>query len=240
MAETPQTVKAGDPVATAGGLLAGALRAAMYESELVRLAIPGGSALAALAPARDELGRDFARVQLTWVDERCVPESDADSNRGAARRAGLLGGDDGPSPRHVVPLYLDGETPGDAALRANDELAALFSSALDVTLLGMGEDGHVASLFPGRFERAAAGCVSHVPDSPKPPPRRMTLTWPTLASARTTILLAYGEAKREALGRMLAGDRSLPAVGLPGLVVVTDLEIDAAGSQRPAHAGDRP
>jgi len=238
VAETPQTVRAGDPVAMAGELLAGALRAAMYESELVRLAIPGGSALAALAPARDGLGREFGRVQLTWVDERCVPEADADSNRGAARRAGLLGDDDGPAPRHVVPLYLDGESPRDAALRAGDELAALFSSALDVTLLGMGEDGHVASLFPGCFERGAAGCVAHVPDSPKPPPRRMTLTWPMLASARTTILLAHGEAKRPALERVLAGDRGLPAVGLQGLVVVTDLDIDAAGSRRSARAGE--
>jgi 6-phosphogluconolactonase len=259
VAETPQRVTAADPVAMAGEMLAGALRAAMYETELVRLAIPGGSALAALGPARAALGRDFARVQLTWVDERCVPASDADSNRGAAERAGLLGDDGAAAPRHVVPLYLDDESPRDAALRAEDELSALFDSALDVTLLGMGEDGHVASLFPGRFERRVEGCVAHVGDSPKPPPRRMTLTWPMLATSRTTILLAHGEAKRAALQRILAGDPGLPAVGLPGLVVVTDLQLeprldapldlenhreddpseqDGAGSGRSAPAGE--
>jgi 6-phosphogluconolactonase len=187
-------------------------------------------------------------VQLTWVDERCVPASDAESNRGAAERAGLLGGDGGPAPRHVVPLYLDDESPRDAALRARDELAALFGSGLDVTLLGMGGDGHVASLFPGRFEREAEGSVAHIDDSPKPPPKRMTLTWPMLATSRTTILLAQGEPKREALGRIFAGDRALPAVGLPGLVIVSDLALahhrggdldtDAAGSRRTARTGE--
>ena len=238
MAEGPRVVVSRDPVAIAAEMLADVLRQEMLESELVRLAVPGGSALAALGPARAALGEAFGRVQLTWVDERCVPVADADSNRGAAERSGVLGHDEGPAPRHVVPLCLDDETPAGSALRAQDELAALFGSGLDLSLLGMGEDGHVASLFPGRFDREAKGLVAHIANSPKPPPNRMTLTWPMLATARTTILLAVGEGKRDALERTLDGDESLPAVGLPGLVLITDLEIEAiaaSGARRSRH-----
>ena len=65
--------------------------------------------------------------------------------------------------------------------------------------------------------------MPNVPDSPKPPPDRITLTLPLLRSARHTILVATGEEKRGALVRLLAGDARLPAHDLPGLVVVTDL-----------------
>lgn len=236
--DRPRVVTASDPVAAAGELLADALRQEMFETELVRLAIPGGSALAALGPARARLGDAFGRVQLTWVDERCVPASDAESNRGGAERDGLLGGDGGPAPRHVVPLHLDDETPPASAQRTLDELAALFASGLDVALLGMGEDGHVASLFPGCFDRSAKARVLHVSDSPKPPADRMTLSWPMLASVHTAIVLAMGEGKRDALERTLAGDPDLPAVGLPGLVLVSDLEIDVDPERRPAQKGE--
>ena len=98
-----------------------------------------------------------------------------------------------------------------------------FDGALDVVLLGLGEDGHVASIFPG--QASSAGRVAFVPASPKPPPERITLTRAFLATARETVLLATGEAKREALSRLLAGDPALPAHGLPGLTIVTDLAL---------------
>ncbi|NNL66442.1 MAG: 6-phosphogluconolactonase, partial [Myxococcales bacterium] len=92
-----------------------------------------------------------------------------------------------------------------------------------------GEDGHVASLFPGRAVPRGAS-VAFVADSPKPPAERVTLTRALLESARTSVLVAAGEAKRAALERLLTGDPELPAQGLPGLVVVTDLELEGAGS----------
>ena len=95
----------------------------------------------------------------------------------------------------------------------------------------MGADGHVASLFPDR-EAPRAGCVAFVPDAPKPPPRRITLTRAALATARHILLVAVGEEKRAALDRLCAGDPRLPATGLPGLVVVTDLDLAAPETNR--------
>ncbi len=229
MAEGARFVRAAEPMIVAGERLAEALRAVMSESELVRLAIPGGSALEALATTRAVLGAEFERVDLTWVDERCVAAADADSNRGAAERAGLLGPDH--PPRRSVPLYVDGETPQAAVARARDELRAVFDAALDVVLLGLGEDGHVASLFPGRFDRDEEATVVHVPDSPKPPADRISLGWRMLATAHHCIVAAAGESKREALQGMLARDARLPAVGLHGLVLVSDVDArsDATG-----------
>jgi 6-phosphogluconolactonase len=108
----------------------------------------------------------------------------------------------------------------------------------------MGADGHVASLFPD-LPAPATDCsgsdaglahvayVAYVPDAPKAPPRRITLTREALACARHTLLVAAGEEKRSALERLCAGDPELPATGLTGLVVVTDLALGSRPKRRP-------
>jgi 6-phosphogluconolactonase len=231
VAEPVEVLRAEDPMTAAGERLAEDLRRAMHESELVRLAIPGGSALAAAVTAHSILGADFERVQLTWVDERCVDAADPDSNRGAAERAGLLG--PAHPPRRIVPLFVDGERADDAVARARDELRAVFDSAIDVALLGLGEDGHVASLFPGRFDRDADATVLRIDDSPKPPAERISLGWRMLATAQACVVAAAGEAKRVALDGVVAGDPRLPAVGLHGLVVISDLDLREVSSGAP-------
>jgi 6-phosphogluconolactonase len=81
----------------------------------------------------------------------------------------------------------------------------------DLVLLGMGPDGHTASLFPGHVEaHAKAAPVIGVRDSPKPPPERITLTLPVLHRARFTLLLVTGAEKADALARVRAGDEELP------------------------------
>ena len=214
-----RVMKSEDPRATAGRVLGDALRAVLDERGHVRLAIAGGSALSALAPAFEALGEERAAVRLTWVDERCVPVGDAASNRGAAH--GSLGEQ---RPGEELPLWLDEESPAEALARVRAGLSARFDDQLDVTLLGMGGDGHIASLFVGRT--VVDDRVAYIADSPKPPPERMTLTRALLASATTHVLLATGEGKRDALRRLVAGDLSLPAAGLDGLVLVTDIDLE--------------
>ena len=221
MDEVPRLVCADDPIDAAGALLADAVRTVDRARGAARLAIPGGSALAALGAAQGRLGDAWSRVFLTWVDERCVPFERGESNRGAAYRAGFLGAQRAPA--RELPLFLDGERGEEAVARAESGLTEIFDGAVDVLLLGMGEDGHVASLFPG-WSAPPGARVAFVASSPKPPPQRVTLTRSMLVTARCTILVAAGEAKRAAVKRLLAGDPTLPAQGLPGLIVVTDLD----------------
>jgi 6-phosphogluconolactonase len=226
--EAPRVIRSPTPQARAGALLADAIAATQARGGEARVAIPGGSALAALGAARRELGPRWAGVRLTWLDERCVPFAHADSNRGLAYRSGAL--DPGHPTADEIPLFDDGESGPEAAARAAAAIEARFDGALDVLLLGMGEDGHIASLFPGAWQ-GITGSVAFIADSPKPPPERVTLTRTLLASAVQAVLLATGEGKRRALERLIAGDATLPAHGLNGLVVVTDL--DPAGGGAP-------
>jgi 6-phosphogluconolactonase len=158
----------------------------------------------------------WARTRLTWVDERCVPVASADSNRGAVLRSGALA----TAPAVTLGLVEDGESVAQSLVRVDAALRDDFADGLDVTLLGIGPDGHIASLFPGR--PWGDGRVLHVADSPKPPPSRLTLTRRLLATAPVHVLMAGGEAKRDALLRLSRADPSLPATGLAGLVIVTD------------------
>lgn len=215
----PELMRAADPYAALAHCAAVVVARVAAERGRVRLAVTGGSAARAVEACFDHLsarGFDFARLHLTWIDERCVPPDSPESNAGALRRPAGIG--------CVLPLFERGERPQTAVARVERELAARFDGALDVTLLGLGPDGHIASLFPGRSD--PPGRAAFVPDSPKPPALRITLTRAFLATASSALLAARGEAKREALTRLAAGDGHSPATGLPGLVVFTDLELE--------------
>lgn len=228
MAERVSIRFAAEPVAETATLLASAVAEVTRERGSARLAIPGGSALRAVGPARRKLGECWRRVRLTWTDERCVAFSHPASNRGAAFCSGALTALDAPA--DTIALYEDDDTPASAVARAEGALAERFHGALDVVLLGLGEDGHVASLFPGLPVREGA-LVAWMPGSPKPPADRITLTLRMLTTAPHTFLLATGEAKRRALERFLAGDSQLAASSLRGAVVITDLaQVEGASS----------
>lgn len=207
------------PQRAAVGLLR-ALIAADSRHGRARLAIPGGSALqvmTAVLPALPDAVR--RRLHLTWVDERCVPVADPASNQGEARRLKL------PLNQcaRVLPLWSDETEPAEAVARVTAGLAADFDDGLDVVLLGLGEDGHIASLFPGHPALTASDPVLHIPDSPKPPPARMTLGLSLLRRAGLCVILAMGAGKREALRRLQRGDPELPASQLQRMIVFTDL-----------------
>lgn len=231
MGEGLRVIRSDDPVRLAATRLADAVAVVDRAHGSARLAIPGGSALEAVEPAREALGGAWSRVRLTWVDERCVPEHDEASNRGTAHRVGAL--DEKDPPADELPLHLDGESGETSVVRVEAGITRRFQDALDVVLLGMGEDGHVASLFPG-FAPPAGARVAHVRSAPKPPRERITLTPRLLATAAGVVLLATGEAKRTALERLVRGDPSLPAgalleaLGAGVVTVVTDLALRGA------------
>ncbi len=213
-----------EPVAEAARLLAAALSEIDAAAGAARLAIPGGSAMRAIAPTRQRLAPDvWRRLRLTWADERCVPFDHADSNRGQAYRSGQL---DGAAPTAFeLPLFLDGEAPDAARRRVEDALQRDFAGALDVLLLGMGDDGHVASLFPQHAALLAPGLVALLLDSPRPPPARLTLTLPVLRAARAAVLLVMGEGKRPVLERLVRRDARLPAAALDNVTIVANLKL---------------
>ena len=149
---------------------------------------------------------EWASVHLWLGDERCVPQDDPEANAGMVRETL---GDRGTF--HPVRGELG---PEDAAWLYALELVAAAGDepVLDVCVLGLGEDGHTASLFPGHPEAEAARApVIGVRGAPKPPPDRVSLTLPVLARARYTVMLATGAGKREALARVRAHDESVPA-----------------------------
>jgi 6-phosphogluconolactonase len=145
-----------------------------------------------------------------------VPPDDPESNYGIARSLWLQPAGVPAKQIHRMPAdRLDLDT---AAREYADELRRIAGDppVLDLVLLGVGEDGHVASLFPGH---AAAingqALVAAVADAPKPPPRRMTLTLPVLTSARRDIVAAMGQSKAPALRDGLEGhDSGLPIAAI--------------------------
>ena len=147
----------------------------------------------------------WARLFVYWSDERQVPLDDPASNF-AMVKAALL--DHVPiPPEQVFPLVGD-PTPALRRVPADDRGRPRF----DVIHLGLGEDGHTASLFPGSAaldeQRAPVRAIA---DAPKPPPNRLTLTLPVLNAARAVLFMVQGGSKRNALAGVLRRDPALPA-----------------------------
>jgi 6-phosphogluconolactonase len=172
-------------------------------------AFPGGT-----TPRRTyELLRDRVRtwhhVHLWLSDERAVPRGHPDANHRLLEEVLGPDGELGPT-MHAVSSP---ERPEDAAwLYALELEGEIRGGILDVALLGVGDDGHTASLFPDQpaLDAAEAPCVA-VHGAPKPPPDRVTLTLPVLRRARYTALLAVGETKRGALSALGRPDPRWPA-----------------------------
>lgn len=201
--------------------LARALRDALERRGVAHLALAGGSTprrayelLAGLLP-------NWGAVELWYGDERCVAREDPESNHRLVVES-LLEQIVGPAPLEHRIL---GERGAEAAAQTYaEELRARVARAtepglpdgvpvLDVALLGLGEDGHTASLFPGYPEvlEKRALCLP-VHDAPKPPPDRVTLSVPVLRAARGCLMLVTGAAKARAVAAVLAGpDPRVPA-----------------------------
>ena len=147
----------------------------------------------------------WARVFVYWSDERQVPLDDPASNFAMAKAALL---DHVPIPPEQVFALVGDPTPALRRVPADGRGRPRF----DVIHLGLGDDGHTASLFPGNDalnERQAV--VRAIHDAPKPPPDRLTLTLPVLNAARAVLFMVQGAGKREALAGVLRRDPPLPA-----------------------------
>jgi 6-phosphogluconolactonase len=222
----------------AAGEIARRLQSARRERGGAHLALSGGT-----TPARayELLAReleDWREVDVWFADERCVAPDDEESNYRLARET-LLEAAAGLEPQRVH--RMEGELGPEQgaeryaeALREHAPIERELPS-LDVIVLGIGPDGHVASLFPGAPSldaQAPALCLG-VHDSPKPPPERITLTLPVLRAARRCLLLATGAGKADAVDAMLGEpSRHVPASLLRRgrLSVIVD---DAASPEPP-------
>jgi 6-phosphogluconolactonase len=157
----------------------------------------------------------FDHVHFFWADERCVPPDDAESNFAIARR--LLF-----APLKIADARIHrirGEvSPEEAAKAASTEISRIVPlneaglPILDLFFLGMGQDGHVASLFPGESDVLILDKVIYraVKNSPKPPPNRVTLGYTTITAAKQVWVLVSGAGKETALRESLSSEGRTP------------------------------
>jgi 6-phosphogluconolactonase len=193
----------------------------------VRVALTGGSSARLVYPLLRGAALDGSKTHVYFGDERAVAADHADSNYALAR-ALWLGASRIPEDQiHRMPADV---TDLEAGARAYEE--TLGETPLDLVHLGLGPDGHVASLFPGHaLLRERTRRVATLTDSPKPPPRRMTLTLRALREARLVCITAAGADKAEAVSRITERGSDLP-----GAIVFREchaaLYLDAAAAAR--------
>jgi len=212
-----------DPEALAHRVAAWMLEAATAKDGAFAVALSGGSTPQLLyqflaGPPYREIF-PWSRTHWFWGDERFVPRDDAMSNYRMVREALLSRA---PIPAvNIHPVPTEGVSPEAAASAYERELKSFYGAErfdparpfFDVTLLGLGPDGHTASLFPGtaalaernRWVAAVVGAKSEA---------RITLTYPALESSRRVAFLVAGAEKRAIFGRLRHGDDTLPAAGL--------------------------
>ncbi|TVR43780.1 MAG: 6-phosphogluconolactonase [Planctomycetota bacterium] len=204
-------------VATVAEYCATILDAAAAAHGRAVFAVPGGRSpgpiISELAGMIDSFLRQ--RLHLIWVDERAVPKNHSDRNDAAILAAWDAGG---PRPLGVHPMPAEADDLEAAAEAYCATLRQLKADqGPDLTLLGIGEDGHFASCFPAHAGLGELGPVFAVYDSPKPPPRRLSLALPVIAGSTHLVVLALGHDKglriREALR---AEDCNNPVSLLPG------------------------
>jgi 6-phosphogluconolactonase len=197
--------------------------------------------VAALAAAPEHAVVDWSAVDVWWGDDRFVPADSEERNELGARKVFLSRVPLDPERVHPIPSSDAGfDEPEEAAAWYAEELAAAAPEGqrlprLDVLLLGMGPEGHVASIFPDSPAVSDERPVIAVRNCPKPPPTRVSLGLPAITSAEEVWLLVSGEAKADAVARALAGaePREIPAAGARGRRATRWLLDEAAASRLP-------
>lgn len=212
----------------AAGEVLGLLRERQTQGSLPCVVLTGGRGGAQLLIGlRDHAERDtvdWRRVRFVWGDERWVPSGHADRNDLLADESLFAAVETDPALVHRVPGPDSGLTLDEAA----EQYAALVSGIerIDLAVNGVGEDGHVASLFPGRSDLLrdddTVPAAFAVRESPKPPPQRVSLSLPALRRADRVWLIALGAGKAEALRGVL--DRKPDESALPAELVTAGID----------------
>jgi 6-phosphogluconolactonase len=194
--------------------VAEASRAAVTGRGRFSCALPGGSVAEAFFPVLARAEIDWDHVEFFWGDERAVGPDDPESNYALARRLLL-------EPVHANSARVHrmrGENPDPAAaarVYAAEMVRVLGDPPrLDVAVLGVGPEGHVCSLFPQHPALSAREWVIAIDDSPKPPPRRLTLTLAALEHADLICVAAFGESKAAAIRQAVEDSASRLPVAL--------------------------
>ncbi len=232
-------------VSTAAQRFVDVVTAAQRERGVAHVVLTGGSngiaILAALAANSGEI--DWSNVELYWGDDRFVPDEDPERNVGQARDALLAHVPVDPAKVHAMAAS-DGPF-GDDIDAAAEDYARILSELstggvapeFDLHLLGMGGEGHINSLFPHTEATAEISkTVVAVTDSPKPPPRRITLTLPVVNRSRAVWFLVAVADKAEAVAAAHGGadPADWPCAGAHGTAETVWFLDDAAASHLPA------
>jgi len=202
---------------------------ALSERGVAHIALNGGSTPRDVYERLPPMLDDWSGVHVWFGDERCVPADDEESNYRLAAETLIAGAGLGADLVHRMRGELgpeEGARAYAAEMAEHLELDDAGIPILDVAHLGLGPDGHTASLFPNHPALQITGWATvGIDDSPKPPPERISLTLATLNAARRRVLHTVGEGKRDAVSRVLAPpDPGTPASLLErlGLEIIVD------------------
>lgn len=213
--------------------LAELAQAAVAARGVFSIAIPGGSVAEVCLPVLANAALPWGAVHIFWVDERAVPVTHRDSNAGQAMamwKGSRLAAE---AVLHPMPANQPGLER--AATQYSAEITSIvgFPAEFDAVLMGVGEDGHVASLFPHHRELSRSDVSAlAVSDSPKAPARRLTVSLGVLTNARDTFVVAFGAEKARAMRQALETASSHLPVALVvrgGRRVWVMMDGDAAG-----------
>lgn len=180
-------------------LIVDAAQEAIRERRIFRLVLAGGSTPVRAYQLLATTKQEWAAWEIFWGDERCLPVDHPDRNSVQAQQAWLAHVPIPAAQVHIIPAELGAELAAAAYARTIAERLPF-----DLVLLGMGEDGHTASLFPGRTE--AAGPVIAVHGAAKAPAERVSLNYPSLRACRRQLILVGGAGKSAALAAWRHGD----------------------------------
>jgi 6-phosphogluconolactonase len=190
------------------------VRVAVDGGRRFRCAVPGGSVALRVFPRLTRLALPWSAIDLFLADDRMVGPGDPESNQRAVYEHWLRHLDGARPAFHAMPTSMPAE---DAARAASEALIGVAGTPprLDLVMLGVGPDGHVASLFPGQPWRDNPDWVIAVHDAPKPPPERLSLGFQTLAAATELWMVAFGSEKAAAI----RAARETPHSPLPVAIV---------------------